>query len=310
MSFALIIIAGIAFRLLKVGGLSSVDVRNVINVLVLNVFLPALSIKIFYGSVVDVETILVPLTAVAVSGAALATAFLAYWALGKAFGRVLHLNQSQKGALIIGAAFGNTTYLGLPVIVEVFGQKAAKYVLYYDLMAATPLIWIVGVQIANLYGGKKGISLNESAKTLLSLPPIWGIVIGMALQFFHVPLPAFVLKAIQLLGDLVVPLMIFSIGLALRVPRVGHAYVAVPAVVVKLLLCPLAAFFCAKWMGIGGVALGSCVIEGATPTMVLSLLIAARFNLDVPLSAFLILVTTALSFFTLPAAIYLAGRFA
>jgi predicted permease len=44
------------------------------------------------------------------------------------------------------------------------------------------------------------------------------------------------------------------------------------------------------------------------PAMVLSLLIAARFRLDVSLSAFTIVITTALSFFTLPAAIYLAGH--
>jgi len=41
--------------------------------------------------------------------------------------------------------------------------------------------------------------------------------------------------------------------------------------------------------------------------MVLSLLIAARFKLDVSLSAFVIVITTILSFFSLPAAVYLTG---
>ena len=39
--------------------------------------------------------------------------------------------------------------------------------------------------------------------------------------------------------------------------------------------------------------------------MVLSLLIAAKFKLDVSLAAFLIVVTTVLSFFSLPVAVYL-----
>jgi predicted permease len=41
--------------------------------------------------------------------------------------------------------------------------------------------------------------------------------------------------------------------------------------------------------------------------MVLSLLVAARFRLDVSLAAFVIVVTTVLSFFTLPAVIYLGS---
>jgi predicted permease len=41
------------------------------------------------------------------------------------------------------------------------------------------------------------------------------------------------------------------------------------------------------------------------PAMVLSLLIAARFRLDVALSAFVIVITTILSFFTLPVVVSL-----
>jgi predicted permease len=50
-------------------------------------------------------------------------------------------------------------------------------------------------------------------------------------------------------------------------------------------------------------------LEGAMPTMVLSLLIAARFKLDESLAAFIIVVTTAISFITLPVAIYLVQYF-
>jgi predicted permease len=116
---------------------------------------------------------------------------------------------------------------------------------------------------------------------------------------------SFIIKSLEMLGSLVVPSMIFSIGLALSLPKVGHAYAIIPAVIIKLAIVPFFSFLAAAILGLTGDALASCLIEGAMPTMVLSLLIAAKFKLDVSLAAFLIVVTTVLSFFSLPVAVYL-----
>ena len=86
---------------------------------------------------------------------------------------------------------------------------------------------------------------------------------------------------------------------ALSLPEVRHASAIVPAVIIKLALVPLISAASAVLLGLDGHALASCVIEGAMPTMVLSLLIAEELKLDVPLAAFLIVVTTVLSFLTL-----------
>jgi hypothetical protein len=70
-------------------------------------------------------------------------------------------------------------------------------------------------------------------------------------------------------------------------------------------LSPFISFATAQSLGLQGQALSSTLLEGAMPTMVLSLLIAARFKLDIALSAFIIVVTTVLSFFTLPIAVHI-----
>ena len=54
------------------------------------------------------------------------------------------LQPSETGVLVIGATFGNITYLGLPVLTGLYGNEAAKYALFYDLLATTPLLWFVG----------------------------------------------------------------------------------------------------------------------------------------------------------------------
>ena len=303
-SFGLIIIAGALFRRIRPAGIDPGDVRVVINACVLNLFLPALCIKTLYQSPVDLETVLVPATAWITTGASLLLAAGVYAALGG----IMHLSPQEKGVLLIAAAFGNVTYLGLPVLTNLYGSTAAKYALFYDLLATTPLLWLAGAALASRYGEGKKFDLNESGRTIASLPPVWGIFIGMALHQMNAPLPLFVLKTLDMLGSLVVPLMIFSIGLALSLPKVKHAYAIIPAVVIKLIAGPVIAYGTARLLGLTGVALTSCSIEGAMPAMVLSLLVAARFRLDVSLAAFVIVVTTGLSFFTLPAVIYLGSH--
>ena len=176
--------------------------------------------------------------------------------------------------MILSAAFGNVSYLGLPVLTGLYGYEAAKYALFYDLLASTPLLWLVGAPMASRYGENKAEG-QESLKTIISLPPIWGIFAGIVLNVTNTPLPAFVQKALGMFGDLVVPLMIFSIGLALTLPKVKHAYTIIPAVVRSLPWFPSSLSLQLIFLGLKGNALTSCLIEGAMPTMVLSLLIAA-----------------------------------
>ncbi len=300
-SFGIIILIGVAFRRFRPGGLDADHLRLAINVSVLYIFLPALCIKTLYLSRIDIEVVLVPATAWISTLAGLLLSVGVYSLAEKR----MNLKSAEKGVAVLGATFGNVTYLGLPVLTGLYGNEAAKYALFYDLLATTPLLWLVGAALASRYGEGKRLEIRESVKTIASLPPVWGIFGGMVLNITGVPLPSSIIKSLDMLGSLVVPLMIFSIGLALSLPKVRHVYAIIPAVVIKLAIVPFFSFLAASMLGLTGDALASCLIEGAMPTMVLSLLIAAKFKLDVSLAAFLIVVTTVLSFFSLPVAVYL-----
>lgn len=302
LSFALIVFLGVLFGRLRIGGVDPVSVRLGINALVFSLFLPALCIKTMYASRIDIETLLVPATAWIAIGSGLLVSTGVYRALG---GR-LKTTSPERGVLVIGASFGNLIFLGLPVLTGLYGPEAAKYALFYELLAATPLLWLVAAPLAAYYGGSTRVSAWESFKTIVLLPPLWGLLAGLLLRTGGVVLPEFVLRALGMLSDLVIPLMMFSIGLVLTLPRVRHTYAVLPAVVIKLAVVPSLSFAAARLLGLEGIALASCLLEGAMPTMVLTLLIAAKFNLDESLAAFLIVVTTALSFVTLPLAGYIA----
>jgi hypothetical protein len=102
------------------------------------------------------------------------------------------------------------------------------------------------------------------------------------------------------MGKAVIPVMIFTVGLALDFRDIKRLPAAVPALALKLFLAPVLAWWIAKGLGMDGAPLKAVVIEGAMPVMVLSLVLADEFDLDVPLAATCIAVSTIAAFFTLP----------
>ncbi|MDR3113307.1 MAG: AEC family transporter, partial [Endomicrobium sp.] len=167
-------------------------------------------------------------------------------------------------------------------------------------LATTPLLWLVGASIAASYGSGKKLSAKESLKTFIGLPPVWGLVLGFAVNFAGFKIPGFLMKTLDLLSMPIVPMMIFSVGLALCAPKIKETAIVLPAVIIKLCFAPLAAYTASTLFKMGGLALKSSVMEAAMPSMVLTMVIASQFKLNHKLAALTIAITTASSFITLP----------
>ncbi len=262
----------------------------------LHFFLPALAFGLIATARIDRSFIAVPLVAAVVTLAGLGA--------GAAVYRLLPWFRSTArpavGVLLLSAAFGNVTYLGLPVITETMGPQYGYIAILYDLLATTPVLLTVGMLTAARFGSGAAVSIGSSFRRVLRLPPLWAVAAGMAVQLAGLPLPRPVLDAAQLMGRAVIPVMIFTVGLALDFRDLRRLPVAMPALALKLLLAPVLAFAAGTLLGLEGDVLRAVVVEGAMPVMVLSLVIADEFGLDVPLSATCIAVSTAASFFTLP----------
>ncbi len=261
---------------------------------VLQFFLPALAFGLVATAKMDRSFIAVPLIAVAVTLLSLAAGGAVY--RGLPWFRATP--RAAVGVLLLSAAFGNVMYLGLPVITETLGARYGYIAILYDLLAATPVLLTVGMLTAARFGSGGTVSLAASFRRVLKLPPLWGVVAGIAAH--AVPLPGPVLDAAQLMGRAVIPVMIFTVGLALDFRDIRRIPVALPALALKLFLAPVLAWLFARAAGLTGEVLRAVVIEGTMPVMVLSLVLADEFDLDVPLAATCIAVSTVASFFMLP----------
>lgn len=288
--------AGYVWRFFNPGGLDRHRVRHALSVTVLYVFMPALAFGLLATTSIDRSFFLIPLVAMLAVVLCTATGFAVY----RLVPWFRNIPRPAFGVMVLAATYGNVTYLGLPVITEVLGAQRAYVAILYDLLAHTPLLLTVGAFISARYGSGKMLSVSASLKRVAALPPLWGVAAGIAVNAGGVAVPQVLLDTSVVMGKAVIPIMTFTVGLALDFRDMKRLPIAAPALAIKLLLAPFLAWWVGSRLGLSGDVLKAVTIEGAMPVMVLSLVIADELELDVPLAAACIAFSTAALFITMP----------
>ena len=209
--------------------------------------------------------------------------------------------RAQTGAMILAAAFPNTTYLGLPVLEQAYGSWSRSVVIQMDLFATAPLVFTVGVMLARHYGAADD-GKSKSLLGFLNAPPFWAAFAAVALNLGHITPPNWLDGLLVMLAAAVAPLMIFSLGLALswRAIRLHNLPYIVPIVLIKLMLFPWAGMHIADYLQLQNPFRAAAVLDIAMPSMVLGVVLCDRYQLDSSLYATAVTVTTGLSLLTLP----------
>lgn len=290
---AVLILCGVVWRQFRPFGLDIGDTRRVLSNVVYGLLLPALVLRVLWRAPLGLDVLKVSF----VAACAISTALLVAWVWYRFQGS----DRPAVGALLLAAAFGNVTYLGLPVLESVMGPKMRHVALEYDLFASTPLLLTVGVLLARHYGGQgKG---ENPLMTLLKVPPLLAALAAVGLNLAGVPLHPWLEGVFDKLAAGVIPLMLVVVGLSLEWKRgwARRLVLLVPALVIQMLLMPLWVWGLGIGVGLSGNLLTAVVLEGAMPCMLLGIVICERYGLDTPLYAEAVTVSTALSVFTLPA---------
>ena len=236
-------------------------------------------------------------------------------------------NDAAFGALV--AAFPNTGFLGVPLLVAILGKQAAGtaiVTILVDLLVTTSLC----IALSRLGGlgtaagdDEQRVSPAQAARNALrgvaTNPMLWAILIGALASAFGLVLPAPVDATLGLLADCASPVALFTIGAVLARSQImaqeGQAPVVpwadvLPVVAIKLLIHPLlvlAAGLLAQGMGapLEDSALTVMVLVAALPSASNVSMLAERFGANNGRIARIILVSTALAFFTFAAAVAL-----
>ncbi len=289
---AFLILAGVLWRRLRPFGTDAVPMRQALTSLVYGLLLPALVLLVLWR---------VPLGIAALQVAFIAL-FCVLGGLGLAWLWFRRRSPSERslGTVLLAAGWGNFTYLGLPVLEGTLGEWARGVAIQFDLFAATPLLLTLGILLASRLGGRA--APRGLLRELLTVPPIWAALAGVLLNAAGVPMGAWLEQLLEMLGGGVVPLMLFSTGLALHwEPGLREKFrLVAPVLLIRLLLAPAAVLGLALLLGVKGDLRTAVVLEAAMPSMVLGLVLCDRFGLDTRLYAEIVVLTTGLAALTLP----------
>lgn len=296
LTFVAIVAVGVLLR--ATGVVHGGDSRP-LNAVIIYVGLPAFIFKAVHGT----QLSLTLAGMVAVSWLVCAAMLLLGWLAARALG----LRGPAAGAFILATAWGNTGFIGYPVTQALFGASAIPSVVFSDVIGTVFSVMTVGLLIAQRYGVAEDSPKANPLRELVTFPAVIAFAAGLALRPLTLPAP--VNAGIGLLAAMVAPLIMLSVGISLR-PRAvaGYARSLGMLSVLRLLVAPLIGLAVGLAILGHGVPLRAAVLEAGMPSMMLTLVIGGRFELDTELLAAAIFATTALSAITIPLVQLLAFR--
>jgi hypothetical protein len=112
--------------------------------------------------------------------------------------------------------------------------------------------------------------------------------------------PAFLTNALDLIGQMAIPMMLITLGVAVARLRPSHLARATGLSLVKLVICTAVPVAVGLWFGLSGVALAVLIVQVATPVAVTSYLLAEKYGADSDAVAGLVVASTLLSVLYLP----------
>ena len=222
-------------------------------------------------------------------------------------------NDAAFGALV--AAFPNTGFMGVPLLVALLGAAAAGpaiVTIAIDMVVTSSLcIALSRLDGADQHGAARAV--RQALKGVVVNPLPWAIVLGGVSSATGFMLPKPIFSTVTLLADSASPVALFTIGAVLarsqinskQAPPVGHY---LPIVLIKLLFHPMLVGL----IGLAAIAAGFAldrftltvlVLVAALPSASNVAILAERFGADNGRIARIILLTTVLAFFSFSAAV-------
>jgi predicted permease len=216
--------------------------------------------------------------------------FAGYFAIGALGWLLLKLIGLDLRTYLAPFIFGNTGNLGVPLALFAFGQAGLEAAVV--LLAITALlsftwgIWIVAGE------GALGKMAQE--------PMIWATLLCALFLYMGWETPDFVTNTLDLIGQMAIPLMLLTLGVAVARLTPGRVLIAVGLSVVKFAACAAIGWGIATLFGLSGLLLGVLVLQMAMPVGVSSYLLAEKYEADADAVAGFVVVSTVASVIGLP----------
>lgn len=218
--------------------------------------------------------------------------------------RVFRLNVSEAAVFRVHSMFGNTIFLGFPLITSLFGEEGLLYASMYQLIHNI-LMWTVGVVVIN-HG--KGTSVRSNFHKVLN-PNTIATITGLIFFMLSIRLPNVLLKPLTELGAANTWLSMLYIGAMLAFSDVSgllrrksiylisiNRLFIVPAILLSIFYL----FGNITGLSPDKIVTSVILLEASMPCMATVVIMAKEFGADDHLAVGNVFVSTIISIISLP----------
>ncbi|MBS5959525.1 MAG: AEC family transporter [Enterococcus gallinarum] len=193
------------------------------------------------------------------------------YGISKLWQRFFQVAPTHHGSFSTMFTFSNTIFIGLPINLAIFGEKAVPYVLLYYIVN-TSLFWTVGIyEIArdspSFEEAKVSFHPLVVLKKIFS-PALIGFIIGLIWMLFDFPLPKFIAGLGGYLSELTTPLSMLIIGIIVYYSGIKNLRMTKDLAGVlagRFLLSPLIVWLIGQWIQVPSLMLQVFIIQASMP---------------------------------------------
>ena len=194
----------------------------------------------------------------------------------------------------------NTGNMGIPICLFAYGTQGL------GIASAVASVIILFHFTLGIFLAKKKFSLNVVIKS----PPVYAIIVSVIFLFFKIETPLFLENTTFLLTYATIFLVLMSLGIALTKLKFSLKD-SILLSLCRVILGPIIAFIIIYYFNLSGFAAGVLLIQSAMPSAILNYLVGSIYSPKkiVDSIASTIVVSTIMSFFTIPIVVFFALKY-
>ena len=197
--------------------------------------------------------------------------------------------------------FPNTGNMGLPICLFAYGSQGLGV-----SASITSLIILMHFTVGVFLADRK-----FNLDVIIKNPPFYAIIFSAIVLFYEIDMPLFVINTTEWLMYVTIFLILMSLGIALTRLKVFSLNNAIISSITRMFIGPLIGIGLIWFFDLEGFAAGVLLIQCSMPSAVLNYLVGSIYSPKkvVDSVASTIVVSTLMSFITIPIVVYFALRY-
>ena len=256
------------------------------NKLVVDVALPVLIFISLSAKSFD------PISALSFTGASIALILLT----GVMAWPISTFSGSEPQAFLPCAMFSNVGPIGIPLIALAYGPEG---------MASAAVLLVIS-NVLHFTLGAGVMSGKVDWRMVYANPLVWATVLGVSTSEMKLELPVWLQTSCTMIGNILVPMMLMSLGARLASSQVSDVWVGIRSSVL-IFIVRLAAVFLILWLiPLQGLERGALILFACLPAAVFNFMLADKFQVQPHKVASTVIIGHIMSLVFLPIGIWLA----